>query len=90
MLPPHITFDGDQMTLNRCVAFAVALCLGLAAPSGAQDQERQDELISKRDKKLESEFLKKADWITDYDKARAESKKAGKPIFGYFTRSYSP
>jgi len=47
-------------------------------------------LEEKRDKKLASEFLKKAAWTTDYDKALAESKKTGKPIFGYFSRSYSP
>jgi hypothetical protein len=47
-------------------------------------------LEEKRDKKLASEFLKKAAWTTDYDKAREDAKKGGKPIFGYFTRSYSP
>ena len=47
-------------------------------------------LEEKRDKKLASEFLNKASWITDYDKALAESKKSGKPIFGYFSRSYAP
>jgi hypothetical protein len=44
----------------------------------------------KRDKKQASEILKKAAWTTDYDKALEESKKSGKPIFGYFSRSYSP
>jgi hypothetical protein len=43
-----------------------------------------------RDKKLKSAFLQKAAWFTDYDKAREESKKSGKPIFVYFTRSYAP
>jgi hypothetical protein len=47
-------------------------------------------LEEKRDKKLASEFLKKAAWTTDYDKAREEAKKSGKPIFGYFSRSYAP
>ena len=44
----------------------------------------------KRDKKLQLPFLKKAPWTTDYDQALAASKKDGKPIFAYFTRSYSP
>ena len=44
----------------------------------------------KRDKKLQLPFLKKAAWTTDYDQALAASKKAKKPIFGYFTRSYAP
>ena len=47
-------------------------------------------LEEKRDAKLKSEFLKKAAWTTDYDAALAESKKSGKLIFAYFTRSYSP
>jgi len=50
----------------------------------------QDDLVAKRDAKLASPFLKNADWITDYDKAIAAARKTGKPIFGYFTRSYSP
>lgn len=50
----------------------------------------QDGLEEKRDKKLESPFLKKAAWITDYDQALAESRKQKKAIFGYFTRSYAP
>ena len=49
----------------------------------AQDLEAQ------RDEKLNSPFLAKVPWFTDYDKARAESKKSGKLIFAYFTRSYA-
>jgi hypothetical protein len=67
------------------IAMTLALLLGLAATAAAQDSLEQ-----KRDKKLQSAFLKKAAWITDYDAALAESKKSGKPIFGYFTRSFSP
>jgi hypothetical protein len=64
---------------------AAAIALGLASRAAAQD-----EMTEKRDKKLKSEFFSKAAWITDYEKAREESKKSGKPIFAYFTRSYSP
>lgn len=63
-----------------------ALVLALLMPQGGQDQET---LKEKRDQKLEAEWLKKADWITDYDKARENSKKSKKLIFAYFTRSYS-
>ena len=66
------------------LTLASMLFLGLAAAASAQSLEE------KRNKKLASEFLKKAVWFTDYDKAREESKKTGKPIFGYFTRSFSP
>lgn len=65
------------------IILAIALVTGLAAPALAQTDEE------KRDKKLKEEWLVKGGWITDYDKARAESKKEGKPIFAYFTRSYS-
>jgi hypothetical protein len=57
-----------------------------AAAAAAEAQSLEEKLA----KKLESEFLKRVPWITDYTKALAESKKTGKPIFGYFTRSYSP
>ena len=47
-------------------------------------------LEEKKEEKLKSEFLKKLDWILDYDKAKEEAKKTGKPIFGLFSRSYEP
>lgn len=62
---------------------AVTAFLLLAAAAYSQDFE------ALRDKKLQEPFLAKASWITDYDKAREESKKTGKPIFAYFTRSYA-
>ena len=63
-----------------------AAVLAVALPAQGPDQ---DTLMERRDKKLASEFLKNATWITNYDKARAEAKKSKKLIFGYFTRSYS-
>ena len=70
------------MTRPTTFALAVGLALGAVLPA-------QGDLIAKRDAKLQSPFLKNADWITDYDKALAAAKESGKPIFGYFTRSYS-
>ncbi len=69
----------------REASMAIALALGLASAAAAQDGMEE-----KRDKKLKSEFFSKAAWNTDFAKAREESKKANKPIFAYFTRSYSP
>ena len=69
----------------REASLAIALALGLASAAAAQDGMEE-----KRDKKLKSEFFSKAAWITDFAKAREESKKSNKPIFAYFTRSYSP
>lgn len=50
----------------------------------------QADLIAKKEKKLQGSWLNKAEWITDYDAARAEAKASGKAIFTYFTRSYAP
>jgi len=71
-----------KVTKHAVLAAALVAAIGSAAFGQSLEE--------KRDKKLASEFLKKAAWNTDYDKALAESKKSGKPIFGYFTRSYSP
>ena len=71
------------MTAIHLGAFVLALLM----PQGGQDQET---LKEKRDQKLDSAWLKKADWITDYDKVLEDSKKTKKLIFAYFTRSYLP
>ena len=70
------------MNIQPTLALAVGLALGAAMPA-------QDDLIAKRDAKLKSPFLKNGDWTTDYDEALARAKESGKPIFGYFTRSYA-
>ena len=49
----------------------------------------QDDLIAERDKKLAKTVFQKANWIFDYDEARAEAKKQGKFLFTYFSRSYA-
>ena len=65
-----------------------ALLLTAALPAQAP-QKTQDELKAQRTEKLAKEVFKKAPWTFDYDAARAEAKKTGKPIFAYFTRSYA-
>jgi hypothetical protein len=67
---------------------AAALLLSAAAPLWAQGPD-QETLKANLKKKLDAAFVAKAAWITDYDKAREESKKSGKAIFSYFTRSYA-
>lgn len=59
----------------------------MPAPQG--QKKSQEELIKLRDEKMALEVFKKAPWTFDYDAARAESKKTGKPIFTYFSRSYA-
>ncbi len=61
----------------------------LASPGFAQDDETKA-LQDKFDAKLQEEWLRAADWTTDYDAARATAAESGKVIFAYFTRSYSP
>ncbi len=65
-----------------------AILLSSAAPLLAQMPD-QETLKANYKKKLDAAFLTKASWNTDYDKALEESKKTGKPIFGYFSRSYA-
>ena len=66
----------------------VALLLGLSVQS--YGQESQSQLKAKLEKKLASDFMSNADWITNYDEARKKAKETKKLIFGYFTRSFRP
>ena len=72
------------MNLSKHLVLAAAFVAAIGSAAFGQS------LQEKKDKKLASEFLKKAAWTTDYDKAREDAKKGNKPIFGYFTRSYAP
>ncbi len=67
---------------------AVVAFLGMALTAAAQTS--REDLEKRLQAKLDSEFLKKADWQTDYAAAREQSRKSGKLIFAYFTRSYAP
>ncbi len=67
----------------RIVAGAAVLLLF----AGAVDAQSMEE---KYKAKLEKKFMKSIEWVDSLEKAQAISKKTGKPIFGYFTRSYSP
>jgi hypothetical protein len=72
--------------MSRAVIGMLVACGLLAGGTAA----RAGSLEEMRDAKLAEPWLKSAPWITDYDKARAEAKATGKPIFAYFTRSYAP
>ena len=72
------------MSFSKTAVWTAALAVAFCSAAFGQSLEE------KRDKKLASEFLKKSAWTTDYDKALEEAKKTKKPIFGYFSRSYSP
>lgn len=66
-----------------------SIALAIFAASAAAQAPDQETMKKNLEKKLAAEFLKNAPWILDYDQAKAESKKSGKPIFAYFTRSYA-
>lgn len=63
----------------------LSLLVGLAP---AQNKT-QEQLIELRKEKLAKAVFQKADWMLDYDAARAKAKAEQKPIFAYFTRSYA-
>lgn len=56
-------------------------------PLAAQSSEALERML---EQKLESRFLEKAEWVTDWDEARSRAAQEGKVIFAYFTRSYAP
>ena len=58
------------------------LVLAAAAAAG--------ELEDKFQEKLAKDFARNAEWMTDFDAAKAKAKETGLPIFAYFTRSYAP
>ncbi len=64
----------------------VLLALGALLPAQNKSQEQ---LVELRKEKLAKTVFHQAPWVVDFDAARAEAKKTGKPIFAYFTRSYA-
>lgn len=67
-------------TLISTVLTLACMTAGAVAASSADE-----DLVKRRDERLKAAWLKKADWLTDYDQALAEARKTGKPIFAYFT-----
>ena len=68
------------------VLATVQAVLFLASTAASQSQ---DDLKDLRRKKLSKSWLKKASWLTDYDRAKKQAEQQGKIIFAYFTRSYA-
>ena len=84
-LPALATFALAQDPAQPKTVPAQALRPAPAATKGPD----QAQLKKQRDDKLAKEFLKLADWHTDFAKARARAKQDGKLIFTYFSRSYA-
>ncbi|MHC4222473.1 MAG: thioredoxin domain-containing protein [Planctomycetota bacterium] len=70
--------------MHRRPLRAAATLLALAAAAGAQDMEDRFK------EKLAKDFVKNAEWVLDYDEAQEKAKETKRPIFAFFTRSYSP
>ena len=81
-----MSFQFPRAALAAALAGVIA---GITPAQVGQKADPQQDLIDKKEKKLASEFLKKAPWTTDFDAARAAAKKSGEVIFAYFTRSYA-
>ncbi len=75
------------MTVTSKSIITLLAAASLAGSACAQGS--QEDLVAKREAKLAADWIKLADWVLDYDEARAKAKETGKPIFAYFTRSYS-
>lgn len=70
------------------IALAGLIVAGAAAVSFAQDAK--SELEQKYEKKVAEAWFTENGFTDDYEVALERAKEAGKPIFAYFTRSYSP
>lgn len=70
----------------RCSVLLAALCATVSAQQG----DREAMLRERLEKKLASPVFQANSWHTDLAAARAEADRLGKPLFVYFTRSYSP
>ncbi len=78
------------MLTTRILGVGVLAAALLASATDAQRTTKsQDELKQLRAEKLAKPVFQKADWMTDYDAARAKAKEEGKLLFAYFTRSYA-
>ncbi len=78
--------------MTRFLASTLAgflLCAAAGSAAAQQAPPSQEDLKKKYDDKVAEAWVKEGGWITDYDKAREEAKKSGKPVFAYFTRSYA-
>lgn len=70
-------------------AFRFVPVLALFAALLPAQNKTQEQFIELRKEKLAKAVFQKADWMLDYDAARAKAKAEKKPIFAYFTRSYA-
>jgi hypothetical protein len=68
------------------MSLAAVLTSGLSA----QRTYDQDKMAANYAEMQTHSWFTGGGWITDFDEAKAQSQKTGKPIFAYFTRTYAP
>jgi hypothetical protein len=72
------------------LAGCLALCLlSAAAPLSGQAPD-ESTLRRNYEEKLKKPFATKITWETTLEKAKERARAEGKPILGYFTRSFAP
>ena len=81
---------GNWVIRTMGIALAGLVLAGTAAVGFAQDSDPQAKLRADYDKKVAQAWFTDNGFTDDYDVALERAKGAEKPIFAYFTRSYSP
>jgi hypothetical protein len=77
------------MIRSMGIALAGLIVAGSAAVGFAQDPAKSD-MQTKYESKVAEAWFTDNGFTDDYDVARERAKEQGRPIFAYFTRSYSP
>jgi len=75
--------------MRRLMTVALTGLLALGMATAAQAQDKSD-LQAKYEAKVAESWFTDNGFTDDYDTARELAAESGKPIFTYFTRSYSP
>ena len=73
----------------RLVGALLLLAVAMPATAGAQTKQSKEQLEAMYARKLELEFMNKVAWERSIKKAKERCFEANKPIYAYFTRSYS-
>jgi hypothetical protein len=75
--------------MRGSLAGCLALCLLAAAPLSGQSPDAAA-MRRNYDEKLKKPFATKIPWELSLEKAKERARAEGKPILGYFTRSFAP
>lgn len=76
-------------SLTRRSLALIPLVAILTTELSAQRTYDQDKMAANYAEMKTHAWFKDGSWVTDFDAAKAEAKKTGKPIFAYFTRTYA-